>query len=406
MRKPNAILGQVRSLAPSVFVAAGLLVGACASTPSQDDPAAPAEESPSVTTAVPAEEGGSATISGEGEGGGEGEGTTGSTATPATEADDTSALDALTADPSLLEGPEPPAGFRPVLPTHNRLDADRINLVFDLDEGVEATPELFDPLLSWDGRPRLYEGRAVFGLFAIEPFRSNRQLFNLWVTDGSTAERDEFGLIADGVFPDMVVSRMDPATGRASAEMSQFAPLALQSPAPDAPSREDLTYRNGFIGGLILYANESNFATEGPVLAHELGHALFGLGDEYYGVSGEANPEFVSEGEWPNCANSQEQAEAWWGDLEGTYDPMIDIWIEESMRLGIEFTAAEIDDYRLGGTVELEDGSDGCYGRDGYHRPSRSSLMGPELDPPAFGPVNVRWAERVLALYTGEVPTG
>ncbi len=320
----------------------------------------------------------------------------------------------LTADVELLQGPPPPAGYRALLPTHNRLDADRINLVFDPEPDVGVDPELLDPLLSWGGSPQLpssdmqstgYGASPVlFGLFAIEPFRSNPHLFNLWVVDDATIERNEFGSIPDGTFPDMVTITMGAGDGRASAQTSQFATIGGAKPENDVQFRDILDYRKGHIGSLLLYGNADNFATEGSTLAHELGHALFGIYDEYYGDSGEANPEFVSRGEWPNCATSREQAEEWWGDLAGTYDPMIDVWIEESERLGIEFSDAEIETFRREGTVDLDDGYGGCYGREGYYRPTFRGLMTIGGEPPAFGPVNRRWAERILASYSGEIP--
>ncbi len=309
----------------------------------------------------------------------------------------------LSADPGLLQGPPPPDGYRALLPGHNRLDADRINLVFALEPGVSGDPEMFEPLLSWDGAAQLRSGQIVFGVFAIEPFRSNRHLFNLWAADRAAIELDEFGAIPDGTFPDMVSIRMSPDDGRASAQLSQFLG-SWEKPADDVEFRDLLNYRKGHIGSLILYANAANFAFEGITLTHELGHALFGLADEYYGDTGEANPEFVSQGEWPNCANSRQQAEEWWGDLDGASDPMLDVWIDESRRLGREFTDDEIVTFRRSTTVDLSNGHDGCYNREGYYRPALSGLMTVDPEPPVFGPVNRRWAERILASYTGDYP--
>ena len=79
----------------------------------------------------------------------------------------------------------------------NDLEADRINLVF-APWGWDRHDDFLrfvGGALSWDGTAYLYDDAgeltmdvddafgAALGLFAIEPWRSHRDLFNMWVTD-------------------------------------------------------------------------------------------------------------------------------------------------------------------------------------------------------------------------------
>ena len=128
---------------------------------------------------------------------------------------------------------------------------------------------------------------------------------------------------------------------------------------------------------------------------HELGHALFGLTDEYIGrVGGDGVPRRDT---WPSCAQSLDTARSWWASDLGEYDPMIDIWIEEMQSAGLGHTF-EPDALRDENRTDYIAG--GCFGEPGSFRSAEDTLMG--LRSPAFGVTNRRWAERILALWSGE----
>ncbi|MBI3033880.1 hypothetical protein HYY72_01865 [Candidatus Woesearchaeota archaeon] len=57
---------------------------------------------------------------------------------------------------------------------------------------------------------------------------------------------------------------------------------------------------------------KDNYKYSGRTLAHEFGHAIGGLADEYveYGATEQA-------GDRPNCAKDLDEAKRKWGDLEG-----------------------------------------------------------------------------------------
>ena len=87
---------------------------------------------------------------------------------------------------------------------------------------------------------------------------------------------------------------------------------------------------------------------------HEFGHSL-GLRDEC------VNCQQLSSSGYPNCAASQEEAEAWWGDLVGK-------------ELRVNYIG-------------------GCCGNKNYIRPTIASLMNDPNKAEDFGPVNERYLQ-------------
>jgi hypothetical protein len=141
---------------------------------------------------------------------------------------------------------------------------------------------------------------------------------------------------------------------------------------------------------------DSLFPAEGLMdVAHELGHALFNLPDEYVGQQlGFDGREDLSS--WPSCAESQVEADGWWGDLTGDVDPMVDIWAEEMAGAG--FPLADSDARATSVAVSNVDG--GCYGVAGSIRATFDSLMNESI--PVLGSVNRRWAVEIIHLWEGD----
>jgi hypothetical protein len=132
-------------------------------------------------------------------------------------------------------------------------------------------------------------------------------------------------------------------------------------------------------------------------LAHELGHAVFGLSDEYVGLElgYDGRPDLSS---FPACAEDEDEATQWWGDRLDQVDPMFSIWMDalDDAALGLPpDTEAAL---RSRVTVSLVDG--GCYGPPGSVRATFDSLMNTNI--PVLGTVNRDWAEQILAQYTGD----
>ena len=145
----------------------------------------------------------------------------------------------------------------------------------------------------------------------------------------------------------------------------------------------------------VVVVLPEQFPAAGVVdLAHEVGHAMFALADEYVGeVLGYDGREDLSS--WPTCAEDREEAEAWWGDVIGGVDPMMDIWHGEMAQAG--FPLQDPDTWRVAIAVGLVDG--GCYGVAGSYRATADSLMNSSI--PVMGTQNRRWAEQVLELWAG-----
>lgn len=297
-----------------------------------------------------------------------------------------------------------------VIPGWNRPAADRINIVFTASgfESVEAALEMTRELLSWEGPvPLGFDGRPVaedapleliatvqFGPFAIEPFDSARLRFNLWLLDdlvgdprGLVHSAPPFGFgprVPDFGLPDVAVTslHLNPVGrfGRSEAGWASFT-------SPDGPttvSREGLE----FAGSYIALPREWALA-EAVTMAHEWGHALFDLRDEYI------EPERGVTHGYPNCAPDLATAEEWWGDLVGEVDPFVYEYIAALERWSVWVDPFFTDRIQVGFEVG------GCYSDgDDAVRPTAESLMN-SVATPVFGAVNRARADGILALWTG-----
>jgi len=306
----------------------------------------------------------------------------------------------------MAEGEQLPGERLWALVPGNDVDAGRINLVFagwNWDD-----PDLFREVarhtLSWDGRAYLTENGfpaappdqwtgGALGVFAIEPFRSHLDWFNVWYTDLEPDHPQGWHLPGDDPFDItetiVVTMAIDPET--VDPYLTRSFAFAAEFFGTEPPVRPEA----GFTFGHIVMKLDSDAPVRGMnEVAHELGHALFGLPDEYVGR------QFGFDGRydlsnWPSCAEDRAEAEAWWGDLVGEVDPMVDIWVDEMTRAGLweAEDAAEFWGQKV--AIGFVDG--GCYGVPGSVRASEDSLMNGSI--PVMGTVNRRWAEAILDLW-------
>jgi hypothetical protein len=295
-----------------------------------------------------------------------------------------------------------PVGLRPLIPGHNRLDARRINLVFAPygwdDLGVFE--EIARWYLGWDGHAALAdaEGRptedtslaasAELGLFGIEPFRSHRDGFNLWVTDMAPSWNGEWLYYGDpfSTLPNRSVIIL--ALDEAQAGFNSYSGQDWKIFWPNAVATTDDPFANAVVAVW-------SWAPLASILhvPHELGHALFGLADEYVGRVG---PDGYPRGDLgPSCSASRASAEAWWGDLIGQYDPMIDVWMNEMTAAGFDWMVGDRTSRR--DQVRSAYVAEGCFGLEGSYRSAEDTMMG--FNVPAFGLTNRRWMEEVLAQF-------
>lgn len=293
----------------------------------------------------------------------------------------------------------------PLVDGLNDRSAERINMVFVGDgfgSETEATVrEEAIRLLSLDGSPTQI-GRdgdvwdLGWGPFAIEPFRSNIGRFNFWYLEGevglgTTPFDPPFGsnLLdpqALGLGSDVLLVLIDRTPGRATGSFPSF--------VDDVELDADAPRQLGSVHLPVPVGSEYDHA----VLAHELGHALFGLRDEYVEVEYEG---VIAVHGPPNCVRSREEAEEAWGSLAGELDPMFHRWTEalDAFDLNNEWVGASADRFTVGYVPG------GCYGPEdaaGVIRPTVDSLMNSNV--PVLGSVNRARAEAVLALWPDPPP--
>ena len=290
----------------------------------------------------------------------------------------------------------------------NDLAAERINLVF-APWGWENQNDFIDFVsraLSWSGDAYLVddsgqlidEPTAAFdaglGVFAIEPWRSARNQFNVWYTD--VEPETPVAWLNEGDDPFQIVDKTVVTVAlnahRFNPELTSVSGFdtVFTGPGPPIPPLTDDPFANSVV------VIDSSYPAEGAIhIPHELGHALFNLADEYVGE------EFGFDGRadlssWPTCAEDPQEAEDWWGDLTGDLDDMLDIWDEEMDEAG--FPLGDLPAWKEDITVGAVDG--GCYDVPGSVRATWDSLMNRNF--PVLGSVNRRWAEQILDLWEGQ----
>ncbi len=306
-----------------------------------------------------------------------------------------------------------------VVDGHNNVDDDRINIVF-VGTGYESSEALrahAEALLAVDGQPVSVDFSGVrtdtpddlaWGPFAIDPLRGQIDKFNFWYLDsintGSplTVRHDAFSstevdVSALGLGPHVVIVNAtlwrETDGFRAMAELPNFStPGSTFEPQPAAlePALAS-DYNDVRFGSVFLPVTSADSLTDAVVLAHEFGHALFGLRDEYV----EWGQELPTIGR-PNCAIDRADAEGLWAELVGELDPMYEEWAEASAEAGVElFFEREnfVVDYVQGG----------CFGEtETAVRPTENSLMNANV--PVLGAVNRKRAQDVLDLWPEPTP--
>jgi len=319
----------------------------------------------------------------------------------------TTVATATTTEVGMAVGDQIPGKALWALVPGNSLDADRINLVFapwgwdDLAD-FEA---MASGSLSWDGDPYRYGASgeivmdsaeasgAQLGTFAIEPWRSSQDRFNVWITD--VEPETPVSWLNDGHPPfelsdqSVVVLALD--AYRFNPDLTSVAGLDGFFVGPGPPSRplEGSPFAN-----VVVVIDSANPADGLLHLPHELAHAMFNLPDEYVGqqLGFDGRDDLSS---WPTCAESESEADDWWGDLVGDVDPMVDLWVAQMDDAG--FPLFDSDDLAAGVVVSNIDG--GCYGVAGSVRATFDSLMNTNI--PVLGSVNRRWAQQILDLWDG-----
>jgi hypothetical protein len=301
--------------------------------------------------------------------------------------------------------------LREVIDGWNRLEADRINVVFapSGDTDPESAMRLIRSLLGWDGPLPIGADDAVltdpepgaiwwvqFGPFAIEPLQSSRHVFNLWMLDDVLAHPRALDHTAppmgwdrpppDFGLPDVAVTAFDVQYPGEYARSEALWPSFSTPGGPATIERDGLVFSSSYLAVFASYPR-----SQAATLTHEWGHALFDLRDEYV-----ESDRGVTYG-YPNCAPDEATASEWWGALLGDVDPFFEEYISVLAKYGVSVDS-ELRDRVVTALV-----SGGCYSASANAvRPTVDSMMNSEI--PVFGSVNRRRVEEVLALWSGRSP--
>ncbi|MGH1491575.1 MAG: hypothetical protein ACRBK7_19615 [Acidimicrobiales bacterium] len=302
-----------------------------------------------------------------------------------------------------------PDGLRHLVSAHNDSEADRINLIiapWGWDD-LEAFDEVARMFVGWDEHAQLYDDNGMptaspqdalwgeLGLFGWEPFRSNKNRFNVWITDFSP------------VLPAGWLNNNEPEPIELT--NASFVTLALDPysvvPGINSVAGQDLDFfgpdpqrlSDDPVANSMVLVNSSFPAGTMRDLPHELGHALFGLADEYVGRNGGDDAGVARDSFWPSCAADLETAEAWWGDRIGEIDPMVRIWADELAAVGFVEPEERIEQLEVESTVDFIEG--GCHGDPGSYRIVDNTMMG--YNGPGFGLANTVAAQNILDLFEG-----
>lgn len=300
-----------------------------------------------------------------------------------------------------------PEGFEILIPGHNDLDADRINLVFAPWgwEGTDGFRQVVLMYLGWDGSAQFYDDTgwpaeaadavgADLGMFGWEPLRSNRDRFNVWLTDASPESPVGWlnGLEPEPIsLPNMTVAIMALDPERVLPSANSIAGQQVEIFWPDPQRLSDDPFDNSMISISSSYPVGAMRA-----LPHEIGHAVFNLPDEYVGraagFDGNERNSF-----YPSCPADQETALAWWGDRLGEEDPTVDVWVDAMTEAGFAPDPGLVDVVRAGAVLQLVEG--GCFEVPGSYRMANDTLMG--FAAPTFGVANADAIQQVLDLFDG-----
>ena len=314
----------------------------------------------------------------------------------------------------------------------NDKKSDRINLVFACDKTFTSTVDCnnnIQKILSWDGIPYPVNANGdrtngndvvnvAYGLFATEPFKSNKNKFNVFSLDNLIVEYGKVNVFNDlsnsGInLKHTQVIYLHSANGLSNL---RNLPLFREIKKPVKSDINILNEKGLFDFGILdLYlGNNTRLVNQfGKVLTHELGHALFALKDEYYD-----NSKIRSIG-FPNCQPSRVDAVKDWTALTGFSESLLnkrvdkayDDWVAELKKyknnniplidylkkLPNSSTLYERNSYETsfditGGCVGPENGKN-------VWKPTKESIM--NLNSPVFGTVNLARALQVINLFKG-----
>jgi len=197
---------------------------------------------------------------------------------------------------------ETPTGCVPV---HTKKNSDeQIDIVF-VGDGYSLHPLIAEVKNLLDHAYIKIENDDYIGdgFFTIEPFKSNRDLFNFWVVENEELiPRKNYRTRAGDT-----VRKIDYTKAAELASKCSFAEYIV---VVSKEKFRSYAYRNSN-DCYISIPNARDPNDTGKVFLHEFGHTFGSLADEYI--------ETIKGDKWrePNCAPDEETAKTWWKDIEG-----------------------------------------------------------------------------------------
>lgn len=193
-----------------------------------------------------------------------------------------------------------------------------------------------------------FYGNAKYpGLFSVEPFKSNKNKFNIWMIKA----------------PDYSVLSSSCGTSCSQViNFSQDATYSSQCPNADFTITifKEANFRSCAGRGQWSSLSCQDPDSRGRLILHETGHSFGRLADEYVEPSKGSHPRE------PNCVHTLLEAQQKWGDLVG-----ID---------GVDFFQ-------------------GCSYTDDNYRPTKNSLMRSHYSATSYGLVNERAIKKIIEEY-------
>jgi hypothetical protein len=250
-----------------------------------------------------------------------------------------------------------------VIPNHNKISDDRINLVFTtVDDDPRYAQFIGDnlvDLIGWNGvyltqDARLSKVNLQYNFFATDPIRNNKNRFNIWFVPNTPEVFPTRQTIKNSGLKNRIDITFNNSCCGGSAS---FWDRNSQSLEIFLPEINNPTFKS-VIDIQFPIKDISYINITGKTLTHELGHALFRFADEYY------IPDYYKDREdryynkikldiltqetnlSANCSLNNEEGKSKWAKHIGTIDPMVYEIKQDYIDTGIE-DKQKIDDYKV-----------------------------------------------------------
>jgi hypothetical protein len=288
-----------------------------------------------------------------------------------------------------------PAKLAPLYPnSNNDKTLDRINLVVAFSDQIPSNIDYnlaAETILQSAGQGL---GSSIFGFFTISPFKENINKFNIWVYNQPVTRAEESSFSA-AIKKSNNPLNLNYATSIYIDKQTTIADRAYSETAriiEDTLTKQPKFYQIGSVDRIFLFEPDNSinsFVQE--TLAHEMGHSIFGLTDEYV----ETNNKFFVAFK-PSCAINSTMASDWWGDLDTQVDPFYTTFTNKRASLGL--TSPAVSQITIGQNTGV-----GCLSDvdSGQIKATKNSLMNNQYQLAVPGSVNLRQINKILNLFSG-----